>query len=282
MANDLVNFIPEVWSKKLQKNFDDNTVLKPLVNKNYEGEIKAAGDTVHIRGFDDITIGDYTKYSELTPQDLTDPMDDLLIDQQKYFAFNVDDIDKAQADISILDGYTKRAAVAMAQTVDKAIHAQYANVHANNVTGTSGAPITLTKDNVYEYLVDMKTQMDKGNAPRGARHLVVNPAVEGLLVKSDQFTHATGMGDDVVKNGYIGKVAGFKVHCSTNLNTVTGNTPLLALTSDLITFAMQITKTEAVRPSKQFVTLVKGLNVYGMKVPSKHNKQGAVLWVSNA
>ena len=39
-------FIPEIWSKKLLKIFDNIVVMKKLVNTDYEGEIKDAGDTV--------------------------------------------------------------------------------------------------------------------------------------------------------------------------------------------------------------------------------------------
>ncbi|MCE3234532.1 MAG: hypothetical protein K0Q50_712 [Vampirovibrio sp.] len=114
----VANFIPEVWSKKLLKIFDKTCVMKKLVNTNYEGEIKKAGDTVHVRTFGDVTINDYTRDMVIQFETLADPMSDLTIDQQKYFAFKVDDLDKAQSDISILEGYAARAAIAIRDVVD--------------------------------------------------------------------------------------------------------------------------------------------------------------------
>lgn len=282
MANSLANFVPEVWSKKLQKNFDSNAVFPKLVNRDFEGEIKNAGDVVHIRSFGDITINDYTRNTTINFEDLSDPMDDLVIDQQKYFAFKVDDLDKAQTNIDILEGYVKRAAVAIRNVVDKRLHNHYADVNASNIIGTSGAPITLTEANVYGYLVDLSKLMDDANIPTEGRHLVVNPAVKGILLKSDEFTRATSLGDKVVTNGMIGNVAGFTIHVSTNLNTVSTNTPLLAFTRDFITYASQVVKIERVRPSDMFADAVKGLYLYGSKVASNHDKAGAVLWVSNS
>jgi hypothetical protein len=85
MAQDLSNFISEVWSKKLTKILDKSGVMMQCVNRNYEGEIKNAGDTVNIRTFGDVTVKDYS--GTITYDDLTSPMQTLLIDQKKYFAF---------------------------------------------------------------------------------------------------------------------------------------------------------------------------------------------------
>jgi hypothetical protein len=43
------NFIPEIWAGKLIENFYDATVLAAIANTDYEGSIKAHGDTVNIR-----------------------------------------------------------------------------------------------------------------------------------------------------------------------------------------------------------------------------------------
>ncbi len=275
------NFIPEIWSKKLQKIFDPNSVFMDVVNRDYEGEIKKAGDTVNVRTFGDITINDYTKEQTISFEALTDPMDTITIAQQKYFAFKVDDIDKAQQDINVLEGYTKRAAIAIRNKKDQHIHAiGYANVDASNITGTSGSPITLSTSNIYGYIVDMGKQMDDQNCPMDGRHLVVNPSTKALLLKSDEFTRATSLGDDVIQNGKIGSVGGFTVHCSTNLNASGGNTPLLALTKDFITYADQVVDVENVRPYDMFANAVKGLYVYQAHVLSNHDGCGAVLWAS--
>lgn len=282
------NFIPEVWSKKLQKIFDRDAVFTKLVNRDYEGEIKAGGDTVHVRSFGEITIRSYTREGTLTLDTLTDPMSDLTVDQEKYFAFQVDDVDKAQSDISIMEGYAKRAADAIRRTVDQHLHSQYANVASGNIIGSSSAPISLTKDNIYEYIVDMGKLLDQANAPEDGRNLVVDPTRKALLLKSPEFTRATGLGDKVVQNGRIGEVGGFMVHCTTNLNSSSGNVPIMAFTKDLISYANQVTKMEKVRPTDKFTDVMKGLFVYGSKIFTNANltvskgpdSQGAVLWAA--
>jgi hypothetical protein len=281
------NFIPEIWSKKVMKIFDKSTVMVPLCNRDYEGEVKSAGDTVHVRGFGEITIKNYTREQTLVDDTLVDPMSDLVIDQEKYFSFIVDDIDKAQADIKIMEGYAERAADSIKRVVDQHLHAQYANVDAGNVIGSSSVPITLTKDNIYFYCTELRRLMKDDNA-MGEMHLVVDPSREALMLNAPEFTRATGLGDKTVVDGEIGRIAGFKVHCSTNLNSTTGNRPILAMTNNLISYASQVDKVEHVRPSNQFVDKVKGLYVYGSKIFSNSeltnsagpDEQGAVLWAS--
>ena len=52
--------VPQLWSKDLLRNFDDYGVMAGCVNKNWEGEIKYQGDTVHITKFGDVTINEHS------------------------------------------------------------------------------------------------------------------------------------------------------------------------------------------------------------------------------
>lgn len=262
----LSNFMPEVWSKKLLAIFDKNAVMSKLVNTDFEGDIQSAGDVVKVRTFGDVTINTYTRDMTISFQSLTDPMQELAIDQQKYFAFKVDDLDKAQADMNILEGYSARAAIAIRNVVDSRLLSHFADVDAGNIIGTDVAPITLSTSNVYSYIADMAQLLDEDNIPAEGRHLVITPKVKTLLLKSEEFTRASSLGDNIIQNGYIGNVAGFSVHVSTNLAPVGGVVNLMGFTRDFISFASQVSKIEHVRPYNMFADAVKGLYLYGSKV----------------
>lgn len=269
------NFIPEIWSKKLLKIFDKSAVMANLVNRDFEGEITNAGDVVHVRTFGDVTVNNYTRDMTISFQSLTDPMVDLLIDQQKYFAFKVDDLDKAQANVNILEGYAGRAAIAIRDVVDSRLIGHYTDVDSGNVIGTDEAPITLTSSNIYGYITQLAEKLDDSNAPQEGRNLVITPKFKTMLLQSTEFTRATSLGDNVVQNGYIGNVAGFGVHVTTNNPAVSGVVNLMAFTPDFISFASQVSKIETVRPYNMFADAVKGLYLYGSKVMLP--KAGAVL-----
>jgi hypothetical protein len=274
----LANFLPEIWSKKLLKIFDKTVVMANLANRDFEGEITNAGDVVHVRTFGDVTVNNYTRDMTISFQALTDPMVDLLIDQQKYFAFKVDDLDKAQSNIDILEGYAGRAAIAIRDVVDTRLIGHYADVDSGNVIGTDVAPITLTKDNIYSYITQLGEKLDDCNIPQEGRNLVITPKFKTMLLQSVEFTRATSLGDNVIQNGYIGNVAGFSVHVTTNNPAVSGVVNLLAFTRDYVSFASQVSKIETVRPYNMFADAVKGLYLYGSKVMLP--KAGAVLKAS--
>ena len=49
MANNINAFVPEIYSQKLLKESKEMTDFKNnMTNNDWEGEIKSAGDTVHI------------------------------------------------------------------------------------------------------------------------------------------------------------------------------------------------------------------------------------------
>ena len=78
-------FIPQIWSGELLVALKKAHVYVSLCNRDYEGEIKAMGDTVKINGIGDITISSYTKDTDINaPQALTDAQAMLVINQAKY------------------------------------------------------------------------------------------------------------------------------------------------------------------------------------------------------
>lgn len=270
------NFVPEVWSKKLLKVFNKKVVMAKLVNTDYEGDIKAAGDTVFVRTFGDVTINDYTRDMTIAFETLTDPIQTMTIDQQKYFAFRVDDLDLAQADVDILEGYTERAAIAIRDVVDSFLLGLAASgVDEYHVIGDP-TPIALSKTNIYQYITELAEILDEANIPSEDRCLVIPPKAKTLLLQSEEFTRATSLGDQVVQNGYIGNIAGFAVHVTTNMSPASGGVwNILAFHRDFVSFASQVNQVERVRPFNMFADAVKGLYLYGAK--AFHPSAGALL-----
>ena len=112
------NFIPELWSGKLQVKFYKSTVLGEITNNDWEGEIKGQGDKVHIRTIPTITVRDYTKGMNLTNEVPVSTPLELTIDYGKYFSVVVDDIDAHQADVKLMDMFTNDASQQMKITID--------------------------------------------------------------------------------------------------------------------------------------------------------------------
>lgn len=90
-------FIPAIWSSELLVRFAASEVLGATVNRDYEGEA-SKGNTVHVSSVRTPQVVDYKANGRtISPEDLVDAQVDLLIDQEKALAFNVDDVDRVQA-----------------------------------------------------------------------------------------------------------------------------------------------------------------------------------------
>lgn len=260
----VTTFIPQLWSGALLAHLDKAHVVANLVNRDYEGEIRQYGDTVKINQIGAITINDYTENSDIDdPQDLATTETVLKIDKQKYFNFQIDDVDQAQVRSELMNSAMQRAGYALADETEKII-LQEIDTNAGTKL-TAGA--TLDKDNVYSEIVKMKVAMDKENVPTIGRNLIVSPELHGLLLENDKFVGTGGtMAEGNLRNGFIGRVVGFDVYLSNNLGELTNGKMAIAFIKEAVTFAEQIVETEAYRMEKRFADAVKGLNVFGVKV----------------
>lgn len=259
------NFIPKLWSARLLANLDKSLVFKNFVNTDYEGEIQNLGDSVVINQFGDVTIKDYTGADIDNPEEVTSATQTLLIDQALYYNYKVNDIDAAQANIELVDKAQERAAYALGDKVDQKIAALVTG--AGTTVGTLLAPISITKDNAYDKLVDLGVTLDEKNITRAGRKVVLPAWYLGLLSKDSRFTLNYKILEDGVVEGAI--VGGFQLHMSNNIvrdTTDTGIYKVPAGTSAAISFAGQVVETEAYRPEKNFADAVKGLYGYGLKV----------------
>src|SRR6188472_3859668 len=115
------DFIPEVWSARLQRHLDRTLIYaQPSVcNRNWEGEISEAGDTVHIQKVGDPEIKDYEPGKNMaSAEEPTGTTLTLVVDAFKYFNVSIDDVNKAQVNVSLLEDFAKRAGIKMSQTID--------------------------------------------------------------------------------------------------------------------------------------------------------------------
>jgi hypothetical protein len=275
------NFIPEIWSGKLQVKFYKTSVFAEIANTDWEGEIKGQGDKVRIRTIPTITINNYAKGDNLTNQVPDSAPVELNIDKGKYFAVVLDDVDATQADVKLMDIFTNDATEQMKIAIDGDIlngvkaAAATANkgatagaISGNINLGTDAAPRAISKSNVLDMILDAGQVLDEQNVPETGRFLVI-PAWVAAMVKGSELRQAYLTGDDtsVLRNGKLGMIDRFTVYVSNNLpKTADGDSFLMAGTKDAITFASQMTNVETLRAQSTFGNIVRGLNVYGYNV----------------
>ncbi|GEK46550.1 hypothetical protein HPA02_08330 [Bisbaumannia pacifica] len=285
-SSSTAGFIPEVWSGKMVEKLYQRTVFAEISNTDYEGEIKNQGDTVQIRTTPSITINDYVIGGGLSYEKPTSDKVELHIDQAKYFAFEVNDIDAYQADIKLMDDWSDDAGQQMKIAIDKVILGDvFADAAAENAgaaagvesgsynLGEAGAPVAVTKDNILDTLVDCGSVLDEQNVPDENRWVILPAWMNGMLKKSD-LRDASAMGDStsVFRNGKVGMLDRFTVYVSNNMSKVTDATTTRQATNVMfghkkaLTFASQMTNMESLPNPQDFGKLVRGLNVFGYEV----------------
>jgi hypothetical protein len=267
-----LDFIPTVWAARLLVALEKALVYgqRTVANRDYEGEIREAGNTVKIASIGSVTIGDYTKDTDIAePEVLTDAEQSLLIDQAKYFNFYVDSVDRAQQNVNVLDTAMQHSAWGLREKADAFLaDIIQAAVPGDNKIGSTGTPEVPTKDDAYEFLVDLGTILDENDTPLEGRFVVVPAWFHGLLLKDDRFVHAgTRRSDAALANGEVGEAAGFAILKSNNVPNDEGEKyNIVAGHSIATSYVEQIVDLQTYKPEKRFGDAVKGLHVYGAKV----------------
>lgn len=277
-------WIPYVFSKKTITKFYDASVIPAIANSDYAGEIKNMGDKVVIRTVPDVTVNDYTKDMVITYQNLNSAAVELNINKAKYFAFKLDKIDIKQIDIDMLDKSAQDASEQMKVKIDDGFLADiYTGASSLNKgatagrksadinLGATGTPITISKTNVLDYIVDCGVVLDEQNLPESDRWIVIPAWMSGMIKKSDlKDASLSGDGTSILRNGRLGLIDRFTLF-NTNLYTkVTDGANscynIIFGHKSAICFAAQLTETEYFdKFETTFGSGMKGLNLYDYK-----------------
>lgn len=237
------NFIPSVWSAKLNAKFYAATVFGEIANTNWQGDISGMGDKVIINTAPTITVTNYTVGgSGLQYQVPTPDVQEMVIDKAKAFAFQINDVLDYQSKPNLLDMFSADAGEQMKIAIDSNViyntifSAAAANQGATAGVksgafnlGTSGSPIALNSTagdaaNVLTKILQLSSVLDEQNVPESDRFLLLDPATRALLMNTN-LAQAQFMGDSssIVRNGKIGAIDRFTTYVTNQLPFAAAN-----------------------------------------------------------
>jgi hypothetical protein len=261
--------------------------LTAITNTDYAGEIKNQGDTVHIRTIADITTFDHQKGMVLPKQRPESPAIEMNVNKGRGWNVLLDDVDKVQSDIKLLDKFTEDAAKQVNIAVDaQLLGAVYADAATYNYgatagkisggynLGATGAPVQVTKTNIIDYITYAGGVLDEQNVPDDNRWFVL-PSWAVVMLKGSDLKDASLSGDakSILRSGLVGMIDRFKIYQSNSCGSVAAATETSGFKSyyalfgstDAISFANQFTKTESLRSTDSFDTIVRGLMIWDYK-----------------
>lgn len=135
------NMIPKLTAAQILRTLEDNLVARKVCDLKAAGEIKKQGDSIRFPGLADPTVRDYT--GSVSYESLTDAGVTLTMDQAKYFAFEVDDIDAYEAAVDAKSSQATRAAYMLAAAADKYVLGLW-----NEAQAAFDSDVTVTESNV--------------------------------------------------------------------------------------------------------------------------------------
>lgn len=176
-----------------------------LLRRRYEGNPTAGAVKIPVRDTE-VAVSDYDKANGITATN----------GDTSYTTLN---IDKDKAVNEIIDGFDAESVPdnLVADRLDSAGYSLAAQIDTDGGTtllagSTAMGVEQLTKDNIYDTIVDIRTAMSKAKIPNdGKRYLLAKPETMSLILKSPEFIKASSLGDAVVQTGAVGKIAGFLV-----------------------------------------------------------------------
>ena len=266
------NFKPTIWANEALLALKKRHVFPGLVNTDYQGQITAMGDTVKINGIGALTIG--TDSRSISYEDLTDNTRSLLIDQERTFAFKIDDVDDAQSNPNLMQTAMGEAAYGLADATDAYLAGLVTDAGIKGAAaglGVAGSPLELSSQGVLSLLSNLNKLMSENNVPTEGRSIILPPwAIEKLNIQSLYMGFNTTKNEEIIQNGYVGSFYGFNVFMSNNVATDDPASPtewyIPAFTRPAISFAEQIASVEAMRLESSFSDAVRGLHLFGAKV----------------
>jgi len=257
----ITNYRPTIWHAGLLENFHQSLFVCATLNHDYQGDIVNGGEVVKITGFVQPTIGTYA--GSITRQALVDSTQSLTIDQKKYYAYLVDDVDKVQAAGSFGQVLVDAGQGLADVCEDYCLTTMLAN-------GTSAGTTAVTTWALADAAVKaIRMALVKAKVPTQSRYLAVNPEAAGFLMdnSSSLFKANEAGSDSVIRQGVIGTYRGFQVVESPSAALANAAKPtFIGYHGRSTAFVSQLVKQRAQTALDAFGDQIDGLNVYGVKV----------------
>ena len=247
----VTHFQQTIWSKKIQDALELKCKLVDNCTREYEGDCKYA-NTVKILAVGDPTIGQYTG-ADITIEEMTDASQLLPIDQANYFAFMVDDVDKAQSVPGLPEKFQEKAVHGLAVKRDANLIKE-----GTNVTTAAGR----TQENIKEAIDNAIVALRERNFDEDGV-IEITPDVYSIF--KNNLVELKTNNDELIKKGVVGMYDNFKVIMTNGLAKDEGHAYCAVRGSKAIAFVGQINEVEAGRMERRFADYIRGLDTFGAK-----------------
>ena len=264
VANTITNFQQTIWSKSILRSLDKITSLRNHCNFQYEKDSHNAKE-VKILSVNRPTIRTYVPGTALVRESAADSSQILMLNQYRYFNFEVEDIVKAQSVPGLMEALTDEAGKGLALEGDKYVAEVVKTAADGGEIAVSASEIALTKSNAMASVEDGFATL-YGNDCKVSDTFYLELAPKVFTTYRQELTELSTNNPEILKKGAVGRINNAYVCIENCLPESTTAHYNILRTEKAVAFAEQIDKVEKYRPEDAFTDAVKGLYVFGAKI----------------
>lgn len=259
----LTNAVRTLWSGIFETELDSLTSARSHSDYRYEGEVKM-GSTLKIIGVTSPTIKTYVPGTDITREAVADSVQELVVDQFKYFNIDMEDVDKVQSEADIRF-WAEQGAKGMTDKADAFVCGLAAGATGDQLS----SKYEINPSTIVAELGKGFSRLYTNNvSPKSTLHLEVEPYFYGAMTEA--ITELNTSNSELIKEGYVGMYRGAKISIENQLHTGTVDAQLchfnMLRTTKAIAYVEQLNSFEGYRPDGSFRDAMRALMVYGGKL----------------
>lgn len=253
----VTSFIPNLWEAKIIEEYQAITVADLITTR----PSRVEGNKV-VFNRAGVTTGLQDYNGTVSYENINTTSVELLLNNKKYFAVKLDDVDAVQVAGELMNPVVRNLAYEFKANADKFV---FTKALAGVQEGMKVKPTAAiaSAEMAYNLIVDLGTKLDEKSVPVMGRYVIAHPEFVNLLAKDVRVIDNA----QVLANGIVQgmEINGMQVIKSPLME----KGKVLCLHPDAIGYALQLDKLEALRLEGSFSDAVRGLQVYGGEVLRK-------------
>lgn len=292
MSNTIIS--SSIFAKEVIRNRDQKNVFLVHTNRDYEGEIKKAGDVVRVQTLPTLTFtassitgaGDLTNAdvgtgpgAAISATDFTISVENLVIDKYSPLRVTLTKHQITQSNLSLEEAVAGRFAEAEARLFDTQVRDQILVTQVADIPAAlkinSSTPVTLTKSNVFEEIEKMRVALAEKNVTENLC-LFVSPSAQSLLLQSGLLDN-TDDGLAIRQKGYIGMISGVKIYVT---NSLTASKEMIMMQEGAVNMVVQLNDYKVTEGVDGFYYNLLAEIVWGLKIFAENANRISINYVA--
>lgn len=206
----------ERWSKLVDAKLRNTLVTKDnlIFNSRYEGDPKAGKVKIPVRDTE-VEVKSYNKATGIDPAAGTTTYLDLNIDTDEAVNELIDGFDAASVPDGIVAERLDSAGYSLGLSMDKKSIGALEGATGANISATKTA---CTETTAYKEALAAKRTLSRMGVPNEGRFMIASPEYLEVLMLDDHFIKQGDLSQELVQQGAVGKIAGFTVFESNNMD----------------------------------------------------------------